>query len=90
MSVIEAIRCGCTPLLPHRLSYPEILPKNFHSDFLYKNQDDLIIKLLYLIENPDYLKDKTIALAKIMERYSWQQVIAKYDKELEKLAGSST
>lgn len=90
MSVIEAIHCGCTPLLPNRLSYPEILPKEFHPDFLYKNQEELVKKLLYLIENPDHLKDKTIALAKTMERFSWQQVINQYDKELEKLVRNFT
>lgn len=28
ISVIEAVRAGCFPLLPNRLSYPEIIPKN--------------------------------------------------------------
>jgi len=47
ISVIEAVRYGCIPLLPDRLAYPEILPKAFHSDFLYKNQENLIEKLFF-------------------------------------------
>ena len=29
IAAVEAMRHGCLPLLPRRLSYPEILPKNF-------------------------------------------------------------
>jgi glycosyltransferase involved in cell wall biosynthesis len=38
ISVIEAMLMGCVPLLPDRLSYPEILPEEFHEHFLYKNR----------------------------------------------------
>jgi glycosyltransferase involved in cell wall biosynthesis len=42
ISVVEAIRHGCLPLLPDRLSYPEILPEEFHEAFLYRDEDDLV------------------------------------------------
>ena len=42
--MVEAIRYGCIPLLPDRLSYPEIIPKVFHGDFLYKDQTELVEK----------------------------------------------
>ena len=35
ISIVEAIRFGCIPILPFRLSYPEIIPRSFHEDFLY-------------------------------------------------------
>ena len=90
ISVIEAIRCGCIPLLPDRLVYPEILPKAFHSDFLYKNQDELVKKLFYIIDNFNQLQNKRPALIKAMDRFSWSRMIHQYDTTLEKLAGMST
>ena len=49
MSVIEAVLAGCVPLLPDRLSYPEILPQAFHDAFLYRNKYDFIEKLARII-----------------------------------------
>ncbi len=40
IAVLEAVRAGCRPLLPNRLSYPELLP----SDFLYE-EDKLLPRL---------------------------------------------
>ena len=42
LSVVEAMRCGCLPLLPERLSYPEILPPAFHREFLYRDREELV------------------------------------------------
>ena len=35
ISVIEAMYCGCVPVLPRRLSYPELLPAEHHAACLY-------------------------------------------------------
>src|SRR4029434_6999573 len=37
--VIEAMYCGCVPILPRRLSYPEILPPEQHAACLYDGPD---------------------------------------------------
>jgi glycosyltransferase involved in cell wall biosynthesis len=36
LAVLEAIGAGCTPLLPNRLSYPELLPDETHELCLYE------------------------------------------------------
>ena len=44
MAVIEAVRAGCKPLLPKRLSYPELFPKEFlyeEGDFLDRLKQEL-------------------------------------------------
>ena len=51
MSVIEAMIMGCLPLLPDRLSYPEILPEDYHASFLYKNAYDLEEKLACMLRD---------------------------------------
>ena len=45
ISVVEAIYCGCFPLLPNRLAYPELLPENDHSTYFYDNFKELMQKL---------------------------------------------
>ena len=85
ISVVEAIRFGCIPLLPDRLSYPEIIPEAFHPDFLYQNQADLIEKLSFLIVNYSQFQEKRKNLSKAMACFAWENLIDQYDAMLEKL-----
>ena len=44
ISILEAIHCGCHPLLPNRLSYPELIPESLprpllHAPILFHRQD---------------------------------------------------
>lgn len=89
MAVVEAMRYGCLPLLPNRLSYPEILPKEFHKDFLYDNQKELVEKLSMLIRDLTSFREKAKRLSKEMGRYSWETLIEHYDEELEKLSNGT-
>jgi len=82
ISVVEAIRHGCIPLLPRRLSYPEIIPQSFHNDFLYRDQGDLIERLASLIRDPLRHRERVKRLSREMGRYSWERMIGEYDKEL--------
>ena len=86
ISIIEAIRYGCIPLLPNRLSYPEIVPEAFHADFFYDNQKELIEKLSCLIMNYPQFQTKRERLSAAMGKYAWTHVIEQYDKTLETLA----
>ena len=86
ISVVEAIRHGCIPLLPDRLSYPEIIPEPFHDDFLYRDQRELIEKLCFLISNFSQFEVKGHRLSKAMGRFAWEEMIHRYDAVLEELA----
>jgi len=86
ISVIEAIRYGCIPLLPDRLSYPEIIPKAFHDDFLYQNQTELVEKLCFFIANYSKFHAKRQNLSKSMAYFAWESLICKYDAILDDLA----
>jgi glycosyltransferase involved in cell wall biosynthesis len=106
-SVVEAIRYGCRPLLPHRLSYPELLPKRFHADCLYSNREELASKLCRLLAHPREklcgsrlpvrtrspgagaeLCEKRGELSRSMDRFAWENLIAAYDEELERLGAA--
>jgi len=70
MAVIEAVRAGCRPLLPNRLSYPELFP----DDYLYDNED-----LLYRLR--DGLKEKRLdngTARKLTEQFSWPALADSY------------
>lgn len=86
ISVVEAIRFGCFPLLPARLAYPEVIPEHFHPHVLYRDQGDLIAKLARLINHFADSQDLRINLAKAMGRFAWDNVIESYDSMLASLA----
>ena len=88
IAVIEAVRYGCLPLLPDRLAYPEIIPQDFHSRVLYRNQADLVQKLSHLIWDYSKFKDMRTRLSNAMAHFAWENLIDRYDDELDKLAQS--
>lgn len=85
ISVVEAVGLGCLPLLPDRLSYPEILPNRYHSQFLYSGFDDLVSKLDNIINNYSHFIQYRSDLSAEMACYSWENLIAAYDNCLDKL-----
>ena len=86
IAVIEAVRYGCMPLLPARLAYPEIIPKRFHSQVLYKDAGELAEKLIRLIPNVSEFETPRRDLSEHMSRFAWENLVDQYDQELEKLA----
>ena len=50
LSVIEALWCGCHPLLPKRLNYPDLLPAEQHDAHLYDSDADLANRLTDLLD----------------------------------------
>lgn len=51
IAVVEAMLCGCQPILPNRLAYPELIPEDFHALCLYEDDAALYGRLLDLIEH---------------------------------------
>ncbi len=84
-SVMEALYCGCFPLLPNRLAYPEIIPKNFHSKCFYDDFDDLLIKLAEAIQKIENVRQESFR--EIAEEYCWQNWAAKYDVQFQLVLG---
>lgn len=75
LAVIEAVRAGCIPLLPERLSYPELFPKMF----LYK-EGELLEKLRAHCRRPERL---SADLARgLTAGFEWGTLRAAYRKWL--------
>lgn len=73
LSVVEAIRAGCAPLLPRRLSYPEILREN-GAGRLYENRGHLKRTLRKMMRDPGAVRAANADLWMEMERFSWEVV----------------
>jgi glycosyltransferase involved in cell wall biosynthesis len=88
IAVVEAIRHGCIPLLPNRLSYPELLEERFHDLCLYDDEPGLIGKLDELLADPDNREAQRRDLSASMTRFSWDHLADAWDAELDRLADS--
>ena len=100
MSIVEAIRMGCHPLLPDRLSYPEILPREFHADCLYASPRELADRLAALLARPSQgsraasgragsgAADTGLRhrLADAMGIHAWDAVVEAFDAEIDAIA----
>ncbi|HDH05373.1 MAG TPA: DUF3524 domain-containing protein [Nitrospirae bacterium] len=71
ISVIEAVRAGCRPLLPNRLSYPELFPE----EFLYDEGDFEYRLTKEILENKRLSPSRA---EKLTEPYSWDTLAAAY------------
>ena len=89
LAMVEAISAGCLPLLPRRLAYPEVIPAVYHAQCLYRDQMDLVAKLVRIIVDPDRFSGLSQALATRMEKYDWKCQIDAYDDLLISLAAPS-
>jgi glycosyltransferase involved in cell wall biosynthesis len=89
-SVLEAIYAGCVPVLPDRLSYPEIISKKFYKNVLHKNFSSMYKKVKNYLLNPHLLNENWIKeLRNHAEQFSWENMISEYDHILENLADLS-
>ena len=77
ISVVEAVAAGNHPLLPRRLSYPEVIPAAWHDACLYADDAALTEMLIRLLAAPPVAAPRGLAAA--MERYSWSSLATAYD-----------
>ena len=82
-SVMEAMYCDTWPILPNRLTYPELLPPEHHRDHLYSNGQDLFNKINWAIEN--YEQIKSLQFHSIAKPFDWESMAPIYDIALEQI-----
>lgn len=56
IAVVEALAAGCTPLLPNRLAYPEVIPAARHRAALYETDSELVARLVQYAAEPARLR----------------------------------
>ncbi len=78
IAVIEAIRAGCDPLLPKRLSYPEVLGPTLVEKHLYTTKGDLRRRLRWMMRHPKRVRATANHFAE-MDRFGWDEVAPQFD-----------
>lgn len=85
ISILEAIYCHTFPLLPHRLSYPELIPATFHADCLYHTQDELVKRLIWALTHAEEARNLGGELSTAVTPFGWTAVAPRYDNALTEL-----
>lgn len=84
ISVMEGINHNCYPLLPNRLTYPDLYKIDEHPEIFYNANEELKEKLIELLEEPDKLY--TSDYSYLCVDYEWSRIIKTYDQLFESMA----
>lgn len=92
-AIMEATYCGCHPLLPSSLTYPELIPEHLrepllHAPVFYHNEDDLFKKLRKLVigeSRPLPLN----TLRNINNHLDWHKHIHRFDDTFEEIVAET-
>ncbi|MFP4395568.1 MAG: DUF3524 domain-containing protein, partial [Anaerolineales bacterium] len=79
IAVVEAMYAGCFPVLPHRLTYPELLPLTHHARCLYGDFEELLAHLRWAIHEVDAARALAAELQASMARFDWAVMAPRYD-----------
>ena len=79
-SIMEAVYCGTHPLLPNRLTYPELFSNKINTNHFYDNNNELVVKLINLLNNKIFE-----SLESYTQQYDWSVIASKYDDVMIKL-----
>jgi glycosyltransferase involved in cell wall biosynthesis len=85
-AIVEACYCGCLPILPNRLSYPELIPVEHHGNCLYDDERGLVYLLRDALQAIE--KTRAFSLQGAMARFGWQQMAPLYDDLLEQVSNA--
>ncbi len=82
VAIVEASYASCFPILPNRLSYPELIPPSLHSLCLYDDDYELVDRLRWALSHSDSLDRIRERIRLSVGRYDWSQMAPLYDENL--------
>lgn len=88
IGVVEAMYAGAFPVLPDRLSYPELLAEEVDPRCLYQDPAGLVERLDWALRHPGEASSVAAPIARAMARFDWSAVAPRYDQVLASLARS--
>lgn len=81
-SVVEAMYCGCIPLLPNALAYPGHIPEEFKKELLHTFESDFKRKLKLQLTGES---KNSAQPQEWVKKYDWSILASEYDRQLEEL-----
>jgi len=87
LAVIEAIRAGCDPLVPDRLSYPEVLGPSLSERHLYRGKGDLRRRLRWMMRHPERVRAASDHWRE-MERFGWGAIGPRFGSLVTKMVAA--
>lgn len=88
ISILEAVYCHTFPLLPNRLSYPELIPVHFHDQCLYESESELVERLSWVLTHRAQAGEVAAHLAQHVTGFGWEVLAPQYDEKLAQQAQS--
>jgi len=86
ISIVEAISYGVYPILPNRLSYPELFDNKINSNIFYNNKIEFKDKIISVINNISLMLDRIKPLRNhVYQTFNWNNVSKKYDQTFNEL-----
>lgn len=87
IAVAEAVLCGCRPLLPNRLAYPELIPPELHESCLYEGDAALFDCLARLLAGKNALPDESMDSLQnwVFDRFGCANAVARLDQAISNL-----
>jgi glycosyltransferase involved in cell wall biosynthesis len=82
ISIMEAAYCKVVPLLPQRLTYPDLFNIVDNKSLFYTTNEDLKAKITDYLRHPNKLEQHKKRANHIASRYNWAELINLYDQGL--------
>jgi glycosyltransferase involved in cell wall biosynthesis len=82
-SIVEACYCGCMPILPKALSYPELIPRANHEQCLYDDFAGLVASLRRAVLRVE--ETRAFSLQRYLSRFDWRRMAPHYDRLMEEM-----
>jgi len=80
ISVMEALACDCYPVLPNRLSYPELIPDHKQSEVLYDNLEiGFYTKMKEVLNSEKWKNPSPLFKDYIFQNFDTNKTLDKYN-----------
>ncbi|MFU8811511.1 MAG: DUF3524 domain-containing protein [Balneolaceae bacterium] len=92
VAIMEAIYCGCHPMVPNRLHYPELIPESLHNPLLHApvlyNSEDHLFRILRDLLTGQSRPLPKASLQNINKHLDWKHRIGEFDAIFERMVHS--
>jgi glycosyltransferase involved in cell wall biosynthesis len=88
VAVVEAMYCGCFPVPPQRMAYPELVPQPHHHDCLYEDFEGLMARLRWALAHPDRARALADRIRPTAAEFDWTHMGPRYDEVMMTLAAT--